>query len=59
MPNSIYVNFFCFGLEIPFLEKLFKVKPGALSQNNLNMQNSLVMFTFLVFVWSKNMKLTV
>ena len=47
--NSIYVTFFCFRIEIPILEKLFKVKSGTLSQNNLNMQNSLVIFFFFIF----------
>ena len=55
MQNSVVVFTFLLRLEIPFLVKCdpknqyfqFKLKFGA--KNNLNMQNSMVVFTFSVF----------
>ena len=67
------VHFFCFRPEKPFLSKSgqknqncqFKRKFG--SKTNLNMRNSMMMFTFLVIdckylfgqIWSKKLKLPV
>ena len=53
--ENICLHFFCFKLEKPFFDKssqkklkLFKWKFGP--KNNLNMQNSMTMFTFLGFL---------